>query len=75
MRDVTAGELAERLAELDPDTPVRFAGQPGYPLEYGVSDLLVTAETSDDEDVVYLAESRQVGYLSSAVSAELGWSR
>lgn len=75
MRDVTAGELAELLAELDPDTPVRFAGQPGHPLEYGVSEMIVTARTPDGEDVVYLAESRQVGYLSGAVSAELGWSR
>jgi len=65
---MTVGELVEILQGMNTDAEVRLATQPSWPFEYDVS------EVGETEDVVYLAEGEQVGYLPAAVSAGLGWS-
>ncbi len=70
---MTINELIEILEDaamqIGGDAKVRLATQPSYPLEHRISDRTAVAD-----DVLYLAESGQVGYLSGAASAELGWS-
>lgn len=75
---MTAAELIEYLEGLDPETEIRLATQPSWPLEYGVRPHLVTeADLADDDSpiapapapVAWLVEGSQLGYLPSAVSA------
>ena len=69
---MTAGELKEILEMVDDDTEVRLASQPSWPLEYAISDLY---HVSAKDNVLYLAEERQLGYLSGEVAESLGWGR
>ena len=78
---MTVEELIEELKFYDGELEVRFASQPSWPFEYSISGTLqVRIETesrNDDgyetEDVVYLEEGRQIGYLPSEAKEELGW--
>jgi hypothetical protein len=74
---MTVGEMLDMLEGLDPDMEVRFASQPNYPFEYDINDIVVVEvenkRTGDSEEVVYLEEGRQIGYLPGDVSRELGW--
>jgi hypothetical protein len=64
---MTVAELIDILEGMDPDMEVRFASQPSWPFEYSISDIYPT------ENVVYLAEGEQIGYLPGEVASELGW--
>lgn len=74
---MTVGEMLEMLEGLNPDMEVRFASQPNYPFEYDIDNVLVVESenkrTGDSEEIVYLEEGRQIGYLPGNVSVELGW--
>ena len=65
---MTVSQLMEILQDLDPDTEVRLATQPSWPFEHELAEVGIT------DDVVYLAEGSQVGYLPSAIADGLGWS-
>lgn len=60
-------ELRELLEEMDDNAEVRFAEQPKWPLEYSIRN----AEEVDG--ILYLAEGKQLGYLTSEVCVALGW--
>ena len=68
---MTVRELIEELRLVDQDATVRFASQPSWPFEYSIYGVLQT--TVKDQEMVYLEEGRQVGYLPSEAKEELGW--
>tara|TARA_Y100000741_G_scaffold201180_1_gene152988 strand:+ start:78 stop:284 length:207 start_codon:yes stop_codon:yes gene_type:complete len=68
---MTVRELIEELRLVDQDAKVRFASQPSWPFEYSIYGVVQT--TVKDQDMVYLEEGRQVGYLPSEAKEELGW--
>ena len=72
---MTVGELIEELKYMDGDATVRFASQPSWPFEYSINGVIQTTvqHRDEEEDVVYLEEGRQVGYLPKEAKEELGW--
>ena len=79
---MTVEELIEELRLFDQKAEVRFASQPSWPFEYSINGV-VQAEVDkptqknnhgyETEDVVYLEEGRQIGYLPGGAKDELGW--
>lgn len=70
---ITVQELIEALEGLHPGTEVRIASQPNWPFEYSVEAVAVVETGENGEEVVYLAEGSQIGYLPGAVKDEIGW--
>ncbi len=73
---MTVDELIQELKYMDGDATVRFASQPSWPFEYsiyGVVQTTVKDSRDNEEDIVYLEEGRQVGYLPKEAKDELGW--
>ena len=78
---MTVGELIEELKLVDEDCEVRFASQPSWPFEYSIGGVIqVCVETEDrndegyeKEEIVYLEEGMQLGYLPQEAKDELGW--
>jgi hypothetical protein len=86
---MTVQELIDELQFLSPDAEVRIAQQPSWPLEYRLDGVIEVTNPKDDDDededdqpnipkdedenVVYLTEGSQMGYLPGKVSRELGW--
>ena len=73
---MTVRELIEELRLADQDAKVRFASQPSWPFEYsiyGVVQTTVKDREDNEQEMVYLEEGRQVGYLPSEAKDELGW--
>jgi|TARA_R110000751_G_scaffold94798_5_gene185074 hypothetical protein len=68
---MTVNDLKEVLEYYDGDMEVRFASQPNYPFEYSINDAV--AVLTDDGDILYLEEGRQIGYLDYNAKEELGW--
>jgi hypothetical protein len=76
---MTVQELIESLQDLNPEAEVRFAAQPSWPFEYTI-DYPVTVyfedeegEDSDEKEMVYIAEGRQIGYLPEEAKYAIGW--
>jgi len=72
---MTVGELIQELKYMDEDATVRFASQPSWPFEYSINGVVQTIvdNRGNEEDIVYLEEGRQVGYLPKEAKDELGW--
>ncbi len=72
---MTVRELIEELRLLDQDATVRFASQPNWPFEYSINGVVqaIVDYKGLAQDIVYLEEGRQVGYLPSEAKEELGW--
>jgi len=72
---MTVGELIEELRLFNQEAQVRFASQPSWPFEYSINGVVQTIvdNRGNEEDIVYLEEGRQVGYLPSEAKEELGW--
>ena len=79
---MTVRELIEELKYMDEDATVRFASQPSWPFEYSIYGVVQTTvdkpgEYTDfgyeQEDIVYLEEGQQIGYLPKEAKEELGW--
>ncbi len=72
---MTVRELIDELRLMVQDAPVRFASQPSWPFEYSIYGVVQTTIEKQDqeEDVVYLEEGRQIGYLPTEAKNELGW--
>lgn len=79
---MTVGELIEELQGMDQDAKVRFASQPSWPFEYSINGVVEVAvpkpnkytyDGYETEDVIYLEEGSQLGYLPSEAKEELGW--
>ena len=79
---MTVRELIEDLKLVDEDCDVRFASQPSWPFEYSIGRVVQAGVEKPDkhtydgyetEDVVYLEEGRQLGYLPGTAKDELGW--
>ena len=68
---MTVSELKEILEHYDDDMEVRFASQPNWPFEYSILDAVMAHV--DEEDVIYLEEGQQLGYLAREAKEELGW--
>ena len=68
---MTVSELKEILEHYDDDMEVRFASQPSWPFEYSILDAVLAHV--DEEDVIYLEEGQQLGYLPREAKEELGW--
>ena len=70
---MTVGELIEMLSAYEDDAEVRIAQQPSWAFEYHVSDAMSATE---EEDVVYIAQGLQVGYLPKDIAeclVDQGW--
>ena len=72
---MTVGELINELKYMDEGATVRFASQPSWPFEYSINGVIQTIADNrgNEEDIVYLEEGRQVGYLPKEAKDELGW--
>ena len=74
---MTVADLIEELKWMPEGAEVRFASQPNWPFEYSIDDVvsveIENRRTGEAEEVVYLAEGRQLGYLPSEAKDELGW--
>jgi len=73
---MTVRELIQELKYMDEDAKVRFASQPSWPFEYsiyGVVQTTVKDLEDNKQEMVYLEEGRQVGYLPAEAKEELGW--
>jgi hypothetical protein len=67
--DMKVAELLSMLEGVDPETELRLATQPSYPMEHsimGVTDVVDATHpyTQAVEKVVYLLEGTQLGYAS-----------
>ena len=69
---MTAQYLIELLQQLNPDTEIRIASQPKWPFEYTIDDLR-EVRLEEGEEVAYIVEGTQIGYLPEEASEELGW--
>lgn len=81
-RIATVGDLIAALDRHDPAAPVRFAAQPGYPMEHTLGRVVRTPDDAEgdgtpptDPPVVWLGVGDQVGYLPASAADALGWSR
>lgn len=63
-------ELIEILGDFPENAEVRFASQPNWPFEYNIGGDIVM---NDEENVVYLAEAGQIGYLPGDIAEKLSW--
>jgi len=74
---MTVRQLIEELEFMNQDAEIRFASQPSWPFEYDIDDVISTEienrRTGEAEEVVYLAEGCQLGYLPSEAKNELMW--
>ena len=72
---MTVGELINELKYMDEGATVRFASQPSWPFEDSINGVVQTIvdNRGNEEDIVYLEEGRQVGYLPKEAKDELGW--
>jgi len=72
---MTVQELIEELRLFDQEAQVRFASQPSWPFEYSINGVIQTIvdNRGNEEDVVYLEEGKQIGYLPTEAKEELGW--
>jgi hypothetical protein len=74
---MTVRQLIEELEFMNQDAEIRFASQPNWPFEYSIADIvsvdIENRRTGEEEEVVYLAEGRQIGYLPGEAKDELGW--
>ncbi len=72
---MTVGELIHELKYMDEGATVRFASQPSWPFEYSINGVVQTIVDHKGlaQDIVYLEEGEQVGYLPSEAKKELGW--
>ena len=68
---MTVDELRDVLECYDGDMEVRFASQPNWPFEYSINDAVPVK--TDDGEIIYLEEGRQIGYLPGDAKDELGW--
>ncbi|MGF6607074.1 hypothetical protein OKW45_001974 [Paraburkholderia sp. WSM4175] len=82
-------ELIKLLEGLPEDADIRIAQQPNWPFEYGIADAVLVGpdarppgyepdpdeyeDEQPDENVVYLVEGAQLGYLPGVVAREIGW--
>lgn len=69
---MTVQELKDTLEGMDADAEVRLAMQPQWAFEYSINDIVVV-EDKDGNNIAYLSEGRQLGYLPGNVAEELGW--
>lgn len=72
---LTVEELMDRLSEMPPEAEVRIAEQPQWPFEYSIESFnpVVVARDGDNNEVVYIVEGSQLGYLPGSVANEVGW--
>lgn len=68
---MTVRDILNALDGLDPETEVRFAFQPNYPLEYSIDDIVEV--NIDGEEIIYLGQGEQIGYLQEEVVDALSW--
>lgn len=62
---MTVEELIWFLKDFDPNTEVRLAQQPNWPLQYEISNI--TLYEDDGNEYVYITEGEQIGYISKEV--------
>ena len=70
-------EQLQEIAEVSPNAKVRYAAQPNWPMEYSIGEELSLVDKGSsavgDEDVVYISERNQIGYLDGEASDAIGW--
>jgi hypothetical protein len=70
-------EQLQEIAEVSPNAEVRYAAQPNWPMEYSIGEELSLVDKGSsavgDEDVVYISERNQIGYLDGEASDAIGW--
>lgn len=85
---MTVGELREMIEGLEDGVEVRLAIQPRWAFEYSIGSAVLVGPDGDevygegeeeyegtppDENVLYLTEGTQLGYLNGYTSRAIGW--
>lgn len=71
---MTAKDLIEQLQDLDPNTEIRLAIQPNYPFEHEIAnELAILPEDRRGNQVAYLVDAGQIGYLPPQAAVACGW--
>ncbi|MFD9817445.1 hypothetical protein [Streptomyces violascens] len=74
-REMTVGELVDRLSACDRDAPARLAINPLFPMAHRVGSV-IDATDEHGNPVVFIAEATddsQLGYLQPDVAVSLTW--
>jgi hypothetical protein len=84
---MTVKQLIRQLEDFNPDSEVRLAIQPSWPFEHFIGNVVSVELTDEDadedeevpdytntaEEIVYIGEGSQIGYLPGRASSQLGW--
>lgn len=83
---MTVGELREALEDLDDEMEVRLAMQRSWAFEYSIGSVAVAnldaeevpkwddgTRTGDENEICYLVEGTQIGYLPEIAAEYIGW--
>ena len=82
---MVVGDLMAELEQLDPELEVRLAMQPSWPFEHSIAQLVVSGSDKtgrwpgevvpegETQEVVFLVEGGQIGYLQGEARAAVGW--
>lgn len=69
---MTLGDFRRQTEGLDDNTPLRLVSQPKrHPLEYNVAEVVVLEGDTESDDVIYLLEGGQIGYLPGDIGKSL----
>jgi hypothetical protein len=71
--------LEDLASEFGDDASVRLAHQPRWAFEYSIDEvqgvtLPATSERRRKENVIYISEGSQLGYLPHRAAVAIGWS-
>ena len=70
-------EQLQEIAEVSPNAEVRYAAAPNWPMEYSIGNELTLVDKGSSavggEDVVYISERDQIGYLDGEAVDANGW--
>lgn len=73
MADMTVAELIEVLQDADPESLVRIAFQPSYPLRASVASVALPDEMDGSEGFVWIAASASVPYMENPYAPSAAW--
>ena len=59
---MTIGELIEQLQDFDPDTEIRLAMQPNYPMRGSIRNICMEYDKDGNEKTLYIACSGHEDY-------------
>lgn len=74
-REMTVGELVDRLSACDRNAPARLAINPFFPMAHRLGEVIATVDEHGNQ-AVFIAEAKdaeQIGYLPPDAAVALTW--